>query len=830
MWNPRYCQIDPVTSFAGAALLCSIATERLSTRQSGLCSEILAWMMLPIVFKLARQPDANKFSKTAPFSNFQTRSASALSLWMVAVSIATFCVWKAEIGMLGFFPASTPLLLVAQKYLGSDLRTSRSDSRFSLCVNTVWGTALAASLFTVILSDWDLPGCLLSAVPVAALLVAYVILTPRTDRSILFFPPFDIGDAVLPLSLCVVGVFLIVLCVETVNFGFPQGKALPTLTLGLVKALTWYYTIQTARQSSWRTATALGTFSIISTRNPFSLSSGVQALSHALASFLALGQVIHLLPWHANAKSALWAFSLVSLVPYLANTLAIQNFQSSLVHSGKHPTQVLNYNAKSDFQDLIQKQSQTYTAAHDEYQRRYGIEPPPGFDAWYEFAKAHQSPIIDEFDMIYDAVSPFWKLSGKEVVDTMNRAHFAPSSDLWRCEFSGDQAKTHCSHSFRTFDRHFSLSFDNLLRDLPGVLPDVKFLINHLDEPTVLIPSQPLGGASHSNGQFVISDMSKKPAWDALTRFCSSQKSKKGARKIHTVETYDLPFVTDPLSAMSLCQHPEYKSMHGLLMSPTSLRLIEGAVPVLSTGSPSTMGDILFPSPAYNESEFHYEEAHDIEWDKKRSNLYWAGSTTGGFSLDSQWRHYHRQRFVELAQNLNTRQHYYLQEDGGIISRVKSSFLNSRLFDVAFTRIFQCESKSCRDQRMHFNTKSWANKDRPFQSRLVFDIDGNGISGRYYKLLASKSAPLKQTLLREWHDDRLMPWVHYIPVSQSMEELPEMVTYLTSTEAGQKLAREIADQGRDWFSKAFRDVDLTIYTYRLLLELARLQDPDRPAG
>jgi hypothetical protein len=62
-----------------------------------------------------------------------------------------------------------------------------------------------------------------------------------------------------------------------------------------------------------------------------------------------------------------------------------------------------------------------------------------------------------------------------------------------------------------------------------------------------------------------------------------------------------------------------------------------------------------------------------------------------------------------------------------------------------------------------------------------------------------------------------------------MEELPELVTYLTSCAKGQKIAREIADQGRDWFFKAFREVDQSIYTYKLPLELARLQDPKRQA-
>ncbi|KAF9893318.1 hypothetical protein FE257_011750 [Aspergillus nanangensis] len=62
-----------------------------------------------------------------------------------------------------------------------------------------------------------------------------------------------------------------------------------------------------------------------------------------------------------------------------------------------------------------------------------------------------------------------------------------------------------------------------------------------------------------------------------------------------------------------------------------------------------------------------------------------------------------------------------------------------------------------------------------------------------------------------------------------MEELPEIVRYLSS-EYGQGMANEVAENGHVWFSQAFRLVDLTIYLYRLLLELARLQDVERPAA
>ncbi|KAK2855667.1 hypothetical protein FQN49_004965 [Arthroderma sp. PD_2] len=820
-----------VTSSAGAALLCSVLTQYLSSRRVELCSEVLCWSILPVVFKVAGRPGGSKSSRAGPFSYPQAQSSSAASLWIAALGIVTFCLFKAETGMVGFFPALTPLLLVAQRYLGSSTRTSAESESwlFSPLANTVWGTSLAASIFIFVLSDWDFKGHALSAIPVLTLLGVYVTFMPKTDKSSRYLPSVDIEDAVRPLSLRVVLLLLIALGVEIATFGFPTGGILVTLILGQTKALSWYFIIQTVRSSSWCTAAATGTFSIISTLNPFIQSSEITALSHVIASFFALGQTIHILPKQAEAKSALWVFLLVSLGPYLANILAIHSAHSSqIIHHHQHPVEMLMRSDKGNFEDLLERQSRNYTAAHDEYKRRYSIEPPPGFEAWYEFAKSHQSPIIDEFDLIYDAISPFWRLSGKEVHEVMNRAQNMPDSELWLCTFYGSQAKTQCHHPSRGFDRHIQLLFNTLLKDIPGSLPDVKFLVNHLDEPRVVVPPPSPEVVSRGDTLFNLTNLSRRPAWDSITRFCRSG-GRRNSQPSQGVETYSLPFVTDLSEHMDPCSHPEYAKMNGLTLSPTSFRLFEGLVPILSTGSPLAMGDILYPSPAYIESEFQYDDARDVEWDKKRNNLYWAGSTTGAFATNDHWKNYHRQRFVALAQNLETREHRYIREQGSVLGSIKSSFLNSRLYDVAFTKIFQCEMNYCREQRAYFPVKPWADKDKAFRSRLVFDIDGNAISGRYYKLLASKSAPLKQTVLREWHDERLMPWVHYIPVSQSMEELPELVSYLTSTESGRRRAKEIADQGRDWFSKAFRPVDMSIYTYRLLLELARLQDPDRPA-
>jgi hypothetical protein len=477
-------------------------------------------------------------------------------------------------------------------------------------------------------------------------------------------------------------------------------------------------------------------------------------------------------------------------------------------------------NAKAKFDDVLRKQSQDYAAADTEYRRRYGVVPPPGFEAWYNFAVAHQSPLIDDFDTIYESVSPFWRLNSTEILNSMDNVHATPGGETWRCRYTSRDAMTRCSHPSRRYDRNIQKLF-NKLSEIPGVaIPDAEFLVNHFDEPRVTFPAR-----SAEHGEIELQKMGHQRTWQSLVKRCELRRM--DAKIVQSVETFGLPLTTNISSSRDLCQHPEYETMHGMLISPTSLPLIEGFAPVLSTGVLSTMGDVLFPSPAYTEQEFLYDESRAVTWDDMHKEVYWAGSTTGGFSSSTEWRHFHRQRFVTLAKNLEPKPHSYLIEEDGVVSRRTSKFFNRHLFNVAFTRIDQCAFPACLAQFTYFSPEPRTDPHRVTKSRLVFDTDGNGISGRFYRLLASNSLPLKQTLLREWHDDRLIPWVHYIPVSLGMEELPEMVNWLMENERGQAKAERVAQMGREWFGRALREVDMTIYLYRLLLELARLQDPAR---
>jgi hypothetical protein len=554
------------------------------------------------------------------------------------------------------------------------------------------------------------------------------------------------------------------------------------------------------------------------------------ALLRMCLPHLSVAEMILLLRKQSRNRQSLLFLLVLPLLPIIANSWAGQvatlDARSTYADLVDHPIEREIQIGRKQLQTLLRGQSSNCDAAVEEYRRRYDTDPVPGFQAWYNYSMSHGSRIIDDFSVMYDSIAPLWKLSGQQIIHMTESAYDRTGSELWLCDFESESGRTSCKYPWRSFDRNIELFFNRYLGGLKGAIPNVRFLVNHLDEPRVL---RPVSWQKTTPAFVNLTIMSHLPTWNAITATCRLSPYPSNLFADHGI-TSELPFITSHAASLDLCKNPEHRSTHGLLQSPTSFRLFSGFIPILSTGAPSTMGDILFPNPAYIEDEFQYNKEKDIEWNKKINEVYWRGSTTGGYANDGNWHNFHRQRFVTLAQDLRPGYHVYLRNRERLLRLVRSTFIDRQLFNVAFTRIFQCQKEYCRAQRMFFRTKPWADKDRALQSRLAFDMDGNGISGRFYQLLASQSVPLKQTLLREWHDDRLIPWVHYVPVSQSMEELPELVSYLILSEMGQSRAKEIADQGRKWFLEAFREVDTSIYLYRLLLELARLQDPRREAN
>lgn len=353
-----------------------------------------------------------------------------------------------------------------------------------------------------------------SGVATGASFIAYVSFESR-QRGVHFLPHLNpFGEHVYSLAPRVAGVLLVGSLARVYVFGLPRSSSLYALFLGLVKALSWRCAARAVRNhfpsihicasnfqvktrhTSWTLPTMMTTFGLLATRNPFEFTFESHALLNPVSALLCLGQIAGFVPRHKRPMRFLYSCIMLPIIPYVASIMAIYHARTdaaTFTADTPHPVMALYNKAQKEFENLSTRQSTTFEAASHNYQHKYGMERPPGFKEWYDAARSNGSPLIDDFDSLYHTISPLWRLSGSQVLDAMNRAKNLPGSDLWLCTFSGTSSTTQCSHSYRTFDRHFSRMFNNILANFTK-LPDVTFLFNHIDEPRVI--SQPSPEAS----------------------------------------------------------------------------------------------------------------------------------------------------------------------------------------------------------------------------------------------------------------------------------------------------------------------------------------------
>ncbi|ROV95277.1 hypothetical protein VPNG_08937 [Cytospora leucostoma] len=439
--------------------------------------------------------------------------------------------------------------------------------------------------------------------------------------------------------------------------------------------------------------------------------------------------------------------------------------------------------------------------------------------------------------MILENLEPFYRLEPQVVRQLMEDVTRGNNSAVTLCSYTRRKGFQDCGRFGETMGR--------ILGKAKKRLPDLVFPLNLLDEPSVLISSE-----KDDNTAFDWPDLAHQSIAEEVTAACMNKRQASNTKSLtDRIDTYGLPFVQSVEEEKNLCLHPEYKDYHGFLNSPTSFRKLGRAAPLVSRAAPHPFADVLIPSPHYAFRNNMYNRWLDRPWRKKKNAVFWHGSTTGGYwHKDVSWMAGHRQRFAALTTMpgrpanrtftyLEPNHNHHNNNNNTNISapqetpyhRSSSPSLDHTLYDVHISRILQCDPEQCDQQSAFFQDPSPGPPpaSRQYQYRLAFDIDGNSYSGRFHQHLAGHTTPLKMSIFREWHDERLVPWLHYIPVSAGMEELPELVRFLTGTAAGRGVAERVAEEGRGWYARAVGPAHQGLYLYRLLLELAWLQDPER---
>ncbi|KAI0481001.1 glycosyltransferase family 90 protein [Xylariaceae sp. FL0804] len=541
---------------------------------------------------------------------------------------------------------------------------------------------------------------------------------------------------------------------------------------------------------------------------------------------------------------------------------------------GTHPMWYLITEAERELEATKARQSKTLEQAVTEYRRRYGIPPPPNFDKWFEFAQAKGVQLIDEFDMVYEAMTPFWGLKpptirarAKEALGFDNAllgiqirngkiTHIQGGGDWQREATAGMMGK------FLKWLPDMDLCF-NLHDESRVVVPhdDLSRLVqrakdvnmpaaNMVPNPRNAFTANPRGlndGTRFEDSKLTrFNVFAHQPTWTHSRLSCPPESPSRGLEedeKRDDVSRYglgDLGFVYNVTAMSDICYSPSLSSTFGFFDRPNAYNVVHDLFPIFSQSKISSYSDILYPSPWYWYEKVSYDAEKDIPWARKEDRFYWRGSTTGGFSRNGGWRRQHRQRLVQKinaadgARILVDDNNNNDNDAGGGSGRAPNWRPKAvprgdykDLMDVYFSGVGQCDPGDCAAQEEFFTVRGHAEQQDAWRYKYLLDMDGNAFSGRFYAFLRSRSLVYKWALFREWHQEWLRPWAHYIPLSLQGEDWLEAVRFFAGEAEGKREAERLARQQADWADKVLRHDDMEVWFFRLLLEYGRVIDDDR---
>ncbi|KAL3423370.1 capsular associated protein [Phlyctema vagabunda] len=545
----------------------------------------------------------------------------------------------------------------------------------------------------------------------------------------------------------------------------------------------------------------------------------------------------------------------------------------------QHPIVELMKQGDAVWTEYEESRSTTFKQTVDKYRKKYGRHPPPGFRDWYKFARDKGVHNVDDFEQIMDDLRPFWGVEPAVIRSLAAHMHENEKDGISGIHIRNKKVWKLTNGNWR------AETFATMVKPFIEFLPDMDIAMNRLDQPRVVVPWDDM------QAHLVKEQESRHLVPETLPEFTKNISGLYREADSNPVKTdagwYSAPgqqymliakeacppdshardpsstlaaaealykdprggFITNFNRSSDLCTiGPEIENNHGFLFAPSTVIASRRLVPVFGECKVNVNSDILFPANMYykNDERYAYDPTYDYDWDDKKDNMIWRGVTSGGTNTADNWMRMHRQRLALItngtvvkdkeirimAQNSANPGAY---ENYGKFNASEFAFEHT---DVGFTEPFACVP-DCKFYDGVWSYKSMTTLSEQFKNKFLIDVDGHSFSGRWHAFLQSKSLGIKSTIFREWHDSRLFAWRHFVPLDNRYDEIYSILTYFigsgkppsTDTEPyvqrhdfeGRKLGR----QGREWAEKVLRREDLEIYTFRLLLEYARLSDDNR---
>ncbi|KAH6681072.1 capsular associated protein [Plectosphaerella plurivora] len=620
---------------------------------------------------------------------------------------------------------------------------------------------------------------------------------------------------------------------------------------------------------------------------------------HASAKMVALGPLhlvligFALFMYTANIRSILFirrVFLLLILVAVLIGMSIYTLLTPQTIN--KHPIKDFIIQSGIDADRWLRQAavSDSLRVAVDEYRvRNNGREPPPNFDKWYDFAKSRNSVIIDHFQQIRDDVAPFWQIPPADLRQLPSKV-LAQESDIAFIRIIGTQV----SHSYKGND-DFHKTLDRLVEMIQNFnehLVDMELPINLSDEPRSLASWSTVHHGTSSvrpkdlhiitkRGELPGTDATKDddPRGDDLRKSVDDPTAEVGrfpASSFQEMEAQSCPagssgrtarywnvrdfcfscvlrhskglFLRKWGYALNRCNQPDVSRLHGFHMSSKEHVPFSDLLPVFSRHKVTGFNDMLIPWPQTS------DEGSDnkLEFKARVDRLHWRGRL-GDAQLSNDDLHGHQaHRLLHLVNNATTSDEVVMlvptsaddKKPEYAYQRISAPEANAMLpFDLGVSSYGSCETAACLAARLDLGQVSMdGDASEPLMHRYVLLLDSDsGPNPSFMQTLRSLSVPMVSSIFRTWYTERVMAWVHFVPLDVRYHGLHSTLAYFVGLKgAAGRFPAQGADldghmddaawigwQGAKWVDKALRPADEEVYLFRLLLEWGRIISDDR---
>ncbi|KAG8961623.1 Glycosyltransferase Family 90 domain containing protein [Tulasnella sp. 419] len=504
---------------------------------------------------------------------------------------------------------------------------------------------------------------------------------------------------------------------------------------------------------------------------------------------------------------------------------------------GPHPVYDLIRRSERAWEEKHAKASRTLRDAVKEYRRRYNRWPPKGFDKWWNYVQENNVQLPDEYDQIFNDISPYLGMHPDTV--RKQQTSWEKQSDTYTLVSRGGKIKL--DHHTMSKEEEVFVAENRardqllLLEPIQEWLPDFRATFTAHDVPYQFIGYSVKADAKEMAAvESYVDTQSMYERYHGWEAACPPDAPIwKYDRKVNLTDLWNQPktFIWDHKETMNPCNHPSHVRLNGFLdahgTGPDSGTAL---IPAFSMCTTQLHADLLTPSF----EQYTTDVYGDMDWkDKEDERLLWRGSNTGiMFRPGMNWNISQRVRLVsttnEFTGYTNVLWSTELPEEPvGEPEKIHKGMLNGALTDIHFAGDpIQCVPEICNRLVNEYEWKERQEFDEAWNYKYIIDVDGNGWSARFKRLITSKSLIFKSTIFPEWYTDRIQPWVHYVPIKNDYTDLYDILHFFRGDFRGQgahdELAESIALGGRNWSLNYWRNEDMVAYQFRLFLEYARV--------